>query len=109
MSMRMLAVILIGLLIGVPGVPPGYARLRPRATARRPPALSAAQLEELLGRIALYPDDLVAIILPASTYPLDIVQADRFLQKAKQDKTLKPTSAGTRASGICSTTPRSSA
>jgi hypothetical protein len=25
-----------------------------------------------------YPDDLVAIILPASTFPLEIVQADRF-------------------------------
>ena len=59
-------------------------------TVRRPPPLSAQQLEELVGRIALYPDDLVAIILPASTYPLDIVQADRFLQKVKQDKNLKP-------------------
>ena len=52
--------------------------------------MSAQQLEQLVGRIALYPDDLVAIILPASTFPLDIVQADRFLQKAKQDKSLKP-------------------
>src|SRR4029453_706797 len=36
-------------------------------------------------RIALYPDDLVAIILPASTNPLQIVQADRFLAKRKTD------------------------
>ena len=35
--------------------------------------------------IALYPDDLVAIILPASTNPLQIVQADRFLEKRKSD------------------------
>ena len=34
---------------------------------------------DLVGRIALYPDDLVAIILPAATFPLDVVQADRFL------------------------------
>jgi hypothetical protein len=33
----------------------------------------------------LYPDDLVAIILPASTNPLQIVQADRFLDKRKTD------------------------
>jgi len=32
----------------------------------------------------------VAIILPASTFPLDIVQADRFLQKLKQDPKLQP-------------------
>jgi hypothetical protein len=46
--------------------------------------LSAAQLEELVGPIALYPDDLVAIILPASTNPLQLVQADRFLEKRKK-------------------------
>jgi hypothetical protein len=83
-------VILVGLLIGVPGAPPGYAQA-PAAGGGPPPApLSAQQLEELVGRIALYPDDLVAIILPASTFPLDVVQADRFLQKLKQDKNLKP-------------------
>src|SRR5688572_23298321 len=30
-------------------------------------AMSAEDLENLVGRIALYPDDLVAIILPAAT------------------------------------------
>ena len=89
MFMRVLAVILIGALIGLP-VPPGYAQAPVAGDSPPPAALSAAQLEELVGRIALYPDDLVAIILPASTYPLDLVQADRFLQKAKQDKNLKP-------------------
>jgi hypothetical protein len=43
------------------------------------------ELEGLVGRIALYPDDLVAIILPASTNPLQLVQADRFLEKRKSD------------------------
>ena len=38
---------------------------------------TAAQLETLVGPIALYADDLIAIVLPASTYPLQIVQADR--------------------------------
>jgi hypothetical protein len=49
------------------------------------PPLSAEELDELVGPIALYPDDLVAIILPASTNPLQIVQADRFLEKRKDD------------------------
>ncbi len=51
-------------------------------------APSAATLETLVGRIALYPDDLVAIILPASTNPLQLVQADRFLDKRKTDPKL---------------------
>jgi hypothetical protein len=89
MCMRAFAVILICFLIGLP-VPPGYAQAPAAGDSPPPASLSAPQLEELVGRIALYPDDLVAIILPASTYPLDIVQADRFLQKVKQDKNLKP-------------------
>ncbi|MGZ9057900.1 MAG: DUF3300 domain-containing protein, partial [Burkholderiaceae bacterium] len=53
-----------------------------------PPAASPEQLEKLVGPIALYPDDLVAIILPASTSPLQLVQADRFLDKRKADSKL---------------------
>jgi hypothetical protein len=53
-------------------------------------AYSQQQLETLVGRIALYPDDLIAITLPASTYPLDVVKAQRFLDKLKYDSTLKP-------------------
>ncbi len=54
------------------------------------PLLSASDLEVLVGRIALYPDDLLAIVLPASTYPLQLVQAERFLQDLKNDPELKP-------------------
>jgi len=49
---------------------------------------SAEALDNLVGPIALYPDDLVAIILPASTNPLQLVQADRFLDKRKTDPKL---------------------
>ena len=90
MHSRTLVAILVGLLIGVPGVPPGYAQAPAAGDSPPPAALSAPQLETLVGRVALYPDDLVAIVLPAATFPLDIVQADRFLQKLKQDKNLKP-------------------
>src|SRR5574341_2306950 len=85
---RYLAAILAGLLVGLPAGPPALAQA-PAADAPVQPQ-SPQELEELVGRVALYPDDLLAIVLPASTYPLDIVQADRFLQKAKQDKNLKP-------------------
>jgi len=53
-------------------------------------ALSSTDLEDLVGPIALYPDDLLAIVLPASTYPLEIVQAARFLERLESDSTLKP-------------------
>jgi hypothetical protein len=42
--------------------------------------LAAAQLERLVAPIALYPDPLVAQILIAATYPLEIVEADRWRQ-----------------------------
>ena len=49
---------------------------------------SADELDELVGPIALYPDDLVAIVLPASTYPLQVVQAARLLEDRKRDSGL---------------------
>jgi hypothetical protein len=58
------------------------------ATASAP--LSADQLDDLVGRIALYPDDLIGIVLPASTYPLQIVQAERFLEQREKNANLKP-------------------
>jgi hypothetical protein len=45
-----------------------------------PPQASAAELEKLVAPIALHPDPLIAIVLPASVYPLEIVQAARFIQ-----------------------------
>jgi hypothetical protein len=54
------------------------------------PMLSAVDLEELVGPIALYPDDLLAIVLPASAYPLQIVDAARFLEALENDASLKP-------------------
>jgi len=41
--------------------------------------MTAAQLDQLLGPIALYPDPLIAQILPASTLPTQIVLADRYV------------------------------
>jgi len=44
------------------------------------PKYSAADLEKLAAPIAMHPDPLIAILLPASVYPLEIVQAARFVQ-----------------------------
>ena len=42
--------------------------------------LTPAALQQLVAPIALYPDALVAQILAASTYPSQIVEADRWVQ-----------------------------
>lgn len=48
--------------------------------------LKPEQLEALVAPIALYPDDLLANVLAASTYPLGVVQADRWLTQHKNLK-----------------------
>ncbi len=50
------------------------------------PSFKQEELDQLLAPIALYPDSLVSQVLMASTYPLEVVQADRF---AKKNKDLK--------------------
>ena len=50
-------------------------------SAAQPAAFSAEQLEQLVAPIALYPDSLLTHILMASTYPLEIVEASRWLKK----------------------------
>jgi hypothetical protein len=42
---------------------------------------SQEELESLLAPIALYPDGLLTQVLMASTYPLEVVEADRFGQR----------------------------
>jgi hypothetical protein len=72
------------LLIAVP--PPIFAQdAKPdgKAGARK---FSQEQLDQILAPIALYPDSLLAQIFIASTYPLEVVQADRW---ASQNKSLK--------------------
>src|SRR5215472_18567457 len=44
------------------------------------PLYGPEQLDQMLAPLALYPDDLLGQILMAATYPLEVVQADRWLQ-----------------------------
>jgi Protein of unknown function (DUF3300) len=64
---------------------PGAGAQQP-ASAPADQLLKAGELDQLLAPIALYPDALLAEILMASTYPLEVVQADRW---AKANKSLK--------------------
>jgi hypothetical protein len=52
----------------------------PPSAAETLSLFKAEQLDQLLAPIALYPDALLAQILMAATYPLEIVKADRWLQ-----------------------------
>jgi hypothetical protein len=69
---------------------------QPAATApaaeQAPEPLSEEELEILVARIALYPDDLVAAIVAATLYPLQMIEAQRFLDELKTNKELKPKS-----------------
>ena len=49
---------------------------------------SVAQLDAMLAPIALYPDDLLMQMLMAATFPVQIVSAARWLDKA-ESKALK--------------------
>ena len=45
---------------------------------------SAEQLQQLVAPIALYPDSLIAQILPAATYPEQVVDAKRWVAQHKE-------------------------
>ena len=67
---------------------PAATGSHPLSPARHPRAelLKPEQLDALVAPIALYPDALLANVLAASTYPLEVVQADRWVTA---NKTLK--------------------
>jgi len=58
----------------------------PPPAATNSQLLKPKQLDALVAPIALYPDNLLSSVLMASTYPLDVVMADRW---AKENKKLK--------------------
>lgn len=80
--------VLLGLVLGAAGA------FATRASAQNEAApvelASAEDLAHIVGPIALYPDDLVALVLPASTYPLQVVQAARLLEDRKSNPNLQP-------------------
>ena len=63
---------------------PTAASPAPAATPVPPPSApaqrSAADLQKLAEPIALYPDPLISIVLPSAVYPLEVVQAARFVK-----------------------------
>ncbi len=77
---------------GSPAPPQGQAPVMTTTTTEQQPAanLPPEQLDSLVAPIALYSDPLLATTLAASTYPLEIIQLQQWMDKNKnlKDKTL---------------------
>src|SRR6202140_3883526 len=81
LTMRLLAVALLCVASQA-----ALAQTPPPAQPESAPAqqmLTAGQLDALVAPIALYPDALLSEILMASTYPLEVVEADRWANANK--------------------------
>jgi len=69
----------MSIVAGFVGYAASTAAAQPAPTSGAAP-LTVEQFDQLVAPIALYPDPLVAQILMAATYPLEVVEADRWLR-----------------------------
>jgi hypothetical protein len=83
--MRLLT-ILVSLALSVSLSPYAIAEEAPAGASTQQQLLSEGELDALVTPIALYPDAFLAQVLMASTYPLEIIQAERW---AKTNESLK--------------------
>lgn len=58
-----------------------FLAFAPAAHAQGAKPLSQAELDQLIAPVALYPDALLAQVFMASTYPLEVVSAARWVQQ----------------------------
>lgn len=92
-AVAILCVLLLPLSVGYGQAPAGYGQAPPGygqapagspqgwpAAQQAPPLLSPEQLDNLVAPVALYPDPLLGQVLAASTYPLEIMEAQQWLQ-----------------------------
>ena len=72
-------------MLGVPSLAMAQGQVSPADVGNRAlsqtPILTSAQLGDLVAPIALYPDALLSQVLVASTYPLEVVQAQQWLRR----------------------------
>ncbi len=74
------------MLFGQDAPPPADQGPPPGESQPPAPPLNQDQLQNLVAPIALYPDTLLSQILVASTYPIEVVEAQQWLQ---QNRSLK--------------------
>ena len=81
MCLRETAILCVAMLIGPP---PGIAAQQPSSqpgSQAQSPNLTTGQLDSLVAPLALYPDPILSQVLVASTYPLEIVEAARWVKQ----------------------------
>lgn len=83
-----LRVVLVMLLSVNLAVPPELIAQAPQGetASEEASAFRPEEIDQMVAPIALYPDALLAQVLTASTYPLEIVQAARFVEQNKELK-----------------------
>jgi hypothetical protein len=64
----------------VPGIVAQSLAQQPATGTAQANSLKPEQLDQLVAPIALYPDALLSEVLMASTYPLEVVQAERWVK-----------------------------
>ena len=82
-------VVIVCVVALVPGDTSAYAfsqTAAPAASSTQSAKIPADQLDSLVAPIALYPDPLLAQVLAASSYPLEIIQLQQWLDKNKSLK-----------------------
>ncbi len=84
-AVRLARILASGLILNATFPLDALAQATPPPTAVAQPANSqsfnAEQLDALLAPIALYPDDLLTQVLMASTFPLEVVAAARWVEE----------------------------
>ena len=76
----LLGLFIISFFVFSPGPPPCQAQAQEGETEAQEPAekYSREELAQMLAPIALYPDALLSQVLMASTYPIEVIEADRW-------------------------------
>ncbi len=68
--------------------PVSKSEASPQVSKKEEPAqvFKQEEIDQLVAPIALYPDNVLTIVLISSTYPLEVVQAERWMKKNKDLK-----------------------
>jgi hypothetical protein len=72
------------IIIALLAIPPGIPAQEEAGELEEAYRFKKEELMQMLAPIALYPDSLIAQILIASTYPLEVVEAERWLHQNKE-------------------------
>lgn len=81
LSRSMIGLCTLVLLLTGPGVAGQPARAQSLGAPAATEPFRREELAQMLGPIALYPDKLLSQILMASTYPIEVIEADRWIRR----------------------------